>query len=105
MRFIASDVYLGSIHLPKDDLVDCFCPICGEPISREHILSEWNGLSIERTILFVGCPQTGNLDMQWLVKHNIPQLTKFLLAIEARFLAAGVMVVSCPLTYSRSYEE
>ena len=29
VRFLVSDVYLGSLHLSRDDLFDTICPICG----------------------------------------------------------------------------
>ena len=51
VRFLVSDVYLGTLHLPEDDVYDELCPICGEDLNRRHILTECKGLAMERCIL------------------------------------------------------
>ena len=91
MRFLVSDVYLGSLHLPQDDLIDAFCPICGEGLSRHHILADCRGLSLERTLLCRDLPESRISDLGWLARFGERPLSRFLVAAQARFAAAGGM--------------
>ena len=93
MRFLVSDVYLGSLHLPEDDLFDVFCPICGEGLSRQHILEECRGLSLERALLCRDLPDDRISDLGWLARHGERPLSRFLVAVQARFAAAGGMAI------------
>ena len=93
MRFLVSDVYLGSLHLPEDDLFDVFCPICGEGLSRQHILEECRGLSLERALLCHDLPDDRIPDLGWLARHGECPLSCFLVAVQARFAAAGGMAI------------
>ena len=91
MRFLVSDVCLGSLHLPEDDLFDVFCPICGEGLSRQHILEECRGLGVERALLCHDLPDGRIWDLGWLSRYGERPLGRFLLAVQARFAAAGGM--------------
>ena len=48
VRFLVNNVYLGSLHLPQDDLFDTMCPICGDELTKIHIMCEYEGLQLER---------------------------------------------------------
>ena len=91
MRFLVSDVYLGSLHLPQDDLYDSYCPICGEDLSRRHILEECRGLTLERALLSCDFPEAKLSDLGWLARFRERPLSRFLMAVQARFAAAGEM--------------
>ena len=91
MRFLVSDVYLGSLHLPQDDLYDVCCPICGEDLSRRHILEECRGLTLERTFLSRDLPEAKLSDLGWLARFCERPLGRLLMAVQARFAAAGGM--------------
>ena len=91
MRFLVSDVYLGSLHLPQDDVYDVCCPICGEDLNRRHILEECRGLILERTLLSNDIPMATLSDLGWLARSHERPLSRFLLAVQARFAAAGGM--------------
>ena len=91
LRFLVSDVYLGSLHLPQDDLYDLYCPICGEDLSRRHILEECRGLTLERALLSRDFPESKLSDLGWLARFRERPLSRFLMAVQARFAAAGEM--------------
>ena len=93
MRFLVSDVYLGSLHLPQDDLYDVCCPICGMDLDRRHILEDCRGLIMERTLLFRDVPEFRLSDLGWLARSCERPLSRFLLAVQARFAAAGDMYI------------
>ena len=88
IRFMISDVYIGSLHLPRDDMFDLICPICGEELSRQHILVECNGLRVERGILR-GVPTDKLSDFWWLVRFGMSAIGKYLILVQNRFVAAG----------------
>ena len=46
-RFRAGNMYLGSIHLPRDSVSDAFCLICGYELNRMHVIEEYRGLNVE----------------------------------------------------------
>ena len=91
LRFLVSDVYLGSLHLPQDDLYDVCCPICGEDLSRRHILEECRGLTLECALLSRDFPEAKLSDLGWLARFCERLLSRFLMAVQARFAAAGEM--------------
>ena len=47
LRFLVSDVYMGTLHLPRDDEFDTLCPLCGDDLTRLHLLCECKGLAME----------------------------------------------------------
>ena len=51
MRFLVSNVYLGPLHLPQDDIINICCPICEQLLSRQHVLTECCDLLMERDLL------------------------------------------------------
>ena len=89
LRFLVSDVYMGSLHLLQDDLFDVFCHICGEGLSRQHILEECRGLGVERALLCRDLPDGRISDLGWLARHGARPLSRFLLAVQARFAVGG----------------
>ena len=92
-RFLMSDVYLGSLHLPQDDIIDICCPICRQLLSRQYILTEYRGLSMERDLLHRDLPLGCELELGWLARNGKRPLSRFLLAIQARFIVVGSMEV------------
>ena len=93
MRFLVSKVYLGSLHLRQDDLYDELCPICGEGLSRQHILEECRGLSLERARLCCDLLEGKISELGWLARHGERPLSRFLLAVQARFVVADGMAI------------
>ena len=93
LRFLMSEVYLGSLHLPQDDLCDELCPIYGESLSRQHILEECRGLSLERARLCCDLLEGKISELGWLARHGERPLSRFLLAVQARFVVAGGMAI------------
>ena len=66
LQFRISDVYIGSLHLPRNDMFDLNCPICGGDLNRQHILVECLGLQLERGTLR-GIPTDKLSNFWWLV--------------------------------------
>ena len=93
VRFLISDVYLGTLHLLQDDLYDELCPVCGEDLSRIHILVHCKGLELERQILHRMIPASHLTDFQWLAQHGEKPLSTFLSMVQARFAMAGSITV------------
>lgn len=46
-RFLVWNMYLGSIHLPRDDVSDVFCPIFGYELNRIHVIDECRSLDVD----------------------------------------------------------
>ena len=90
LRFMISDVYIGSLHLPRDDMFDMNCPICGENLNHQHILVECQGLQLERGTLR-GIPIDKLSDFWWLVRFGMGAVGKFLTLVQNRFVAVGDM--------------
>ena len=44
VRFLVSNVYQDSLHLSRDDLFDTIYPICGDKLTRQHVLRDCRGL-------------------------------------------------------------
>ena len=89
VRFLASDVYIGTLHLPRDDWYDRDCPICGDELSRRHVALECKGLATERRLLCRIIPQDRLDDWAWIVQFGEQAFGKFLLRVKARLVAAG----------------
>ena len=68
-----------------------FCPICGESLSSQHILEECKGLEVERALLCRDLPNGKISDLGWLARYGERPLNRFLLAVQARFVAVGGM--------------
>ena len=105
LRFLVSDVYLGSLHLPQDDLFDTMCPICGDDLHRLHILCDCRGLQLERSRLLRVIPENRLTDLSWLAKFGEVPLGEFLKQVHRRFSAAGEMEIdSTDIRTISSYE-
>ena len=85
MKFIMSKVYLGSLHLPQDDMFDELCPICGNDLSRQQILEECRGLALEREFLYRTVPKEHLSNLEWLARFRERPLSHFLLMVQDRF--------------------
>ena len=46
-RFLMGSMHLKSIHLPRYDVSDVFCPTCGYELNRMHAIEECRGLDAE----------------------------------------------------------
>ena len=66
VRFIISDVYLGSLHLPRDDCFDMIYPICSAELSRQHVLVDYHGLQLDREILYHHILAEKLTDLRWI---------------------------------------
>ena len=88
IRFMISDAYLGSLHLPRDDMFDLNCPICGEELNHQHILVECNVLQRERRVP-CGVPTDRWTDFRWLSRFGMGPVCNFLTLVQNRFVAAG----------------
>ena len=105
IRFLVSDVYLGSLHLPQDDLFDTMCPICGDDLHRLHILCDCRGLQLERSRLLRVIPENRLTDLSWLANFGEVPLGEFLKQVQRRFSAAGEMEIhSTDVRTISSYE-
>ena len=91
IRFLVSDVFLGSLHLPKDDVFDTLCPICGDELSRQHVLRECRGLQLERRTLCRSIPEDKLCDLWWIARFGERPISEFLIVVERRFASAGDM--------------
>ena len=91
IRFLVSDVFLGSLHLPKDDAFDTLCPICGDELSRQHVLRECRGLHLERRTLCRSIPEDKLCDLWWIARFGERPISEFLIVVERRFASAGDM--------------
>ena len=98
VRFLVSDVYLGTLHLPEDDVYDELCPICGEDLNRRHILTECKGLEMERRILCSKIPAYRLSDLGWLARFRERPVSQFLKMVNARFVAVGHMEICSTAT-------
>ena len=76
-RFPMSDLYLGSLHLPQDDIIDICCPSCGQLLSRQHVLTECRGLSMEQDLLRRDLPPGCELELGWLPRNGKRPLSRF----------------------------
>ena len=90
LRFLTSDVFLGTLHLPRDDWYDSVCPICGDDLSREHVLQICPGLAIEREIITRHVSRDQLKDWNWVVSKGEHLVCRFLVAVQHRFAAAGL---------------
>ena len=91
VHFLVSDVYLGSLHLSRDDLFDTICPICGEDLTRQHVLQDYRGLQLEQRILYRTVPKEKLNDLRWLVRFGEYPVNEFLSMVQKRFVAVGDM--------------
>ena len=89
VRFLASDVYIGMLHLPRNDCYDKDCPICGDELSRRHVALECKGLDMERRLLCRTIPQDRLNDWAWIVQFGEQAFGKFLLRVKSLLVAAG----------------
>ena len=62
-RFITGHCHLGNFCLPREDHSED-CPLCGEPYSRIHFLTE--------------CEALADLWSQWLVSPAVPRHRDYL---------------------------
>ena len=102
LRFLTSDVYLGTIHLPRDDWYDAVYPICGDDLSREHVLRICPGLAVERDILSRTVPEDRLRDWNWVVRFGEKPVSRFLVAVYRRFADAGSLGVRSTELYEHS---
>lgn len=56
-RFVVGNMYMGSVHLPRDDVSDTFCPICLSETLDGILLRSveawtWRGLGSEKSHLW-----------------------------------------------------
>ena len=89
LRFLTSDVFLGTLHLPRDDWYDSVCPICGDDLSRDHILRICPGLAVERSVLTRHVSRDQLSDWQWIVRKGEHLVCRFLVLVQRRFADAG----------------
>ena len=90
-RFLISDVYLGSLHLPRDDFFDTSCPICGDELSRQHIMLDCRGLQLEREILYHHILAEKLTDLRWIARFGEHPVCEFLSRVQQRFIDVGNM--------------
>ena len=93
LRFLTSDVFLGTLHLPRDDWYDSMCPICGDELSRAHILLTCPGLAIERSVLTRQASMDQLSDWNWIVRKGERSVSRFLGLVQRRFADAGSLGV------------
>ena len=93
LRFLTSDVFLGTLHLPRDDWYDSMCPICGDELSRTHILMTCPGLAVERSVLTRKVSLDQLSDWNWIVRNGEIPVSRFLVSVQMRFAAAGSLGV------------
>ena len=91
LRFLTSDVFLGTLHLPRDDWYDLVCPICGDDLSREHVLQKCPGLAIERELITRHVSRDQLTDWNWVVSKGEHLVCRFLVAVQHRFSAVGLV--------------
>ena len=91
LRFLVSDVYMGTLHLPRDDEFDTLCPLCGDDLTRLHLLCECKGLAMERQHFLQRIPERYLSDLQWLSRFGERPLSNFLHSIQQRFATVGNM--------------
>ena len=60
---------------------------------HQHILEDWRGLGLERALLCSDLSKGRVSDLGWLARHDERPLSGFLLAVQARFAAAGGMSI------------
>ena len=89
LRFLTSDVFLGTLHLPRDDWYDSVCPICGDDLSRDHILRICPGLAVERSVVTRHVSRDQLKDWQWIVRQGEHLVCRFLVMVQRRFADAG----------------
>ena len=93
LRFLTSDVFLGTLHLPRDDWYDSMCPICGDELSRAHILLTCPGLAVERAVLTRQASMDQLSDWNWIVRKGEIPMSRFLVLVQRRFADAGSLGV------------
>ena len=93
LRFLTSDVFLGTLHLPRDDWYDSVCPICGDDLSRAHILRTCPGLAVERSVLTRQVSMDRLSDWNWIVRKGELLVSRFLVLVKRRFADAGSLGV------------
>ena len=93
LRFLTSDVFLGTLHLPRDDWYDSMCPICGDELSRAHILMTCPGLVVERAVLTRQASMDQLSDWNWIVRKGEIPVSRFLALVQRRFADVGSLGV------------
>ena len=91
LRFLTSDVFLGTLHLPRDDWYDSMCPICGDELSRAHILMTCPGLAVERAVLTRQASMDQLSDWNWIVRKGERPVSRFLVLVQRRFVVCGIL--------------
>ena len=89
----------------SDNLYDELCPVCGEDLSRIHILVHCKGLELERQVLHRMIPPSHLTDFHWLAQHGEQPLGTFLSMVQIRFAMAGSITVRSSTRSMRSSVE
>ena len=82
VRFLISDVYLGSLHLPRDDFFDTICPICSDELSMQHVLVDCRGLQLEGEMLYQHIPTEKLTDLRWIAQFGEHPICEFLSRVQ-----------------------
>lgn len=92
-KSLVGNMYLGLIHMPRDDVSDVFSLICGYQGHRMHVIEECRSLEVDRSRLEEAVPAESKWDLSWLVWHAKGPF-QFLLPLRDRFVEARQMGVS-----------
>ena len=82
IRFLVSDVFLGSLHLPKYDVFDTLRSICGDELSRQHVLLECRGLQLERRALCHSILEDKLCNLWWIARFGERPISEFLIVVQ-----------------------
>lgn len=65
-RFLVGNMYFRLIHLPRDDVSDEFCPICGYKLKKMHVIEECKSLEVENCRIKEAIPTELRWALSWL---------------------------------------
>ena len=88
-RFMTGHCHLGNFSLPREDYSED-CPLCGEPYSRVHFLTECVDLADLRS-RWLESSVWGRRGLRGLAWHDCFRLGRFLLGVRA--------LLSCPVDH------